>query len=59
MLLMSASQRGMYTPAKTLHMQQMANADRNRVVHAKGSGAYGEFKVTHDVTNYTSLAFLD
>ncbi|KAF7114979.1 hypothetical protein CNMCM5793_000749 [Aspergillus hiratsukae] len=40
-------------------MQQMANTDRNRVVHAKGSGAYGEFEVTHDVTNYTSLAFLN
>ncbi len=24
-----------------------------RVVHAKGSGAYGEFTVTHDITRYT------
>lgn len=24
-----------------------------RVVHAKGSGAYGTFKVTHDITKYT------
>jgi catalase len=24
-----------------------------RVVHAKGSGAYGTFTVTHDITNYT------
>ncbi|WP_374565010.1 catalase [Ideonella sp.] len=25
-----------------------------RVVHAKGSGAYGSFTVTHDITRYTS-----
>src|SRR6476661_5197601 len=24
-----------------------------RVVHAKGSGAYGTFTVTHDITRYT------
>jgi catalase len=30
---------------------------RNRLVHAKGAGAYGEFEVTHDITNYTSAAF--
>jgi len=24
-----------------------------RVVHAKGTGAYGEFTVTNDITNYT------
>lgn len=24
-----------------------------RVVHAKGSGAYGTFTVTHDITEYT------
>jgi catalase len=29
------------------------------VVHAKGTGAYGEFEVTHDITNFTSAAFLD
>jgi catalase len=27
-----------------------------RVVHAKGSGAYGELTVTHDITRYTSAA---
>ncbi|OJJ42260.1 hypothetical protein ASPZODRAFT_20653 [Penicilliopsis zonata CBS 506.65] len=30
-----------------------------RVVHAKGSGAYGVFETTHDITNLTSLAFLN
>jgi catalase len=29
-----------------------------RVVHAKGAGAYGYFEVTHDVTKYTRAAFL-
>jgi catalase len=27
-----------------------------RVVHAKGSGAYGSFTVTHDITRYTKAA---
>lgn len=29
-----------------------------RIVHARGSGAYGRFEVTHDVTRYTRAAFL-
>lgn len=29
-----------------------------RVVHVKGAGAYGEFVVTHDVTDLTSAAML-
>jgi catalase len=29
-----------------------------RVVHARGSGAYGTFEVTEDVTGYTHAAFL-
>jgi len=29
-----------------------------RVVHAKGAGAYGYFEVTHDVSKYTRAAFL-
>ncbi|KAK8108965.1 catalase [Apiospora sp. TS-2023a] len=30
-----------------------------RLVHAKGSSAYGEFEVTHDITEITSAAFLN
>ncbi|KAJ5863533.1 uncharacterized protein N7529_005449 [Penicillium soppii] len=30
-----------------------------RIVHAKGAGAYGVFETTHDISNYTSLAFLN
>ncbi|MCJ1287164.1 hypothetical protein MMC26_006512 [Xylographa opegraphella] len=29
-----------------------------RLVHAKGAGAYGEFEVTHDISEFTSADFL-
>ena len=31
----------------------------SRVVHSSGVGAYGEFEVTHDITDITSAAFLN
>ena len=38
-------------------MEKLAHFDREvipeRRMHAKGSGAYGTFTVTHDITNYT------
>lgn len=38
-------------------LEKLAHFDRKRiperVVHAKGAGAYGYFEVTHDVTKYT------
>ncbi|NQU43430.1 catalase [bacterium] len=41
---------------------KLAHFDRERiperVVHAKGTGAYGYFEVTHDVTKYTRARFL-
>ncbi len=41
---------------------KLAHFDRERiperVVHAKGAGAYGYFEVTHDVTRYTRAKFL-
>ena len=43
-------------------LEKLANFDRERiperVVHAKGAGAYGYFEVTHDVTRYTKAKFL-
>ena len=43
-------------------IEKLAHFDRERiperVVHAKGAGAYGYFEVTHDVTNYTMAKFL-
>jgi len=43
-------------------MEKLAHFNRERiperVVHAKGAGAYGYFEVTHDVTQYTRAKFL-
>src|SRR3990172_6925754 len=44
-------------------IEKLAHFDRERiperVVHAKGAGAYGYFEVTRDVTRYTPLKFPD
>src|ERR1700741_5501075 len=41
-------------------IEQMANFNRERIPerqpHAKGSGAFGYFEVTHDVSQYTRAA---
>lgn len=41
-------------------IEQMANFNRERIPerqpHAKGSGAFGRFEVTHDVSRYTKAA---
>ena len=43
-------------------IEKLAHFDRERiperVVHAKGAGAYGYFEVTDDVTRYTRAKFL-
>lgn len=43
-------------------LEKLARFNRERiperVVHARGSGAYGTFEVTHDVTGHTHAAFL-
>ncbi|SMF26924.1 catalase [Desulfovibrio gilichinskyi] len=43
-------------------LEKLTHFDRERiperVVHAKGAGAYGYFEVTADVTKYTKAAFL-
>ena len=43
-----------------LEQMQHFNRERipERVVHAKGSGAYGTFTVTHDVSRFTRAKFL-
>ncbi len=44
-------------------LEKLAKFDRERiperVVHARGSGAYGHFEVTRDVTKWTKARFLD
>ena len=59
---MTAGKKG---PAliQDIHLiEKLAHFDRERiperVVHAKGAGAYGYFEVTHDVTKYTRANFL-
>ncbi|MGV0790529.1 catalase [Mycolicibacterium sp. XJ1819] len=43
-------------------IEQMANFNRERIPerqpHAKGGGAFGQFEVTHDLSQYTDAAFL-
>ena len=43
-------------------LEKLAHFDRERiperVVHAKGAGAFGYFEVTHDVSEYTKANFL-
>jgi catalase len=56
---------GKWGPAliQDIHLiEKLAHFDRERiperVVHAKGAGAFGYFEVTHDVTKYTRANFL-
>src|SRR5699024_3907757 len=41
-------------------LEKLAHFDREvipeRRMHAKGSGSFGRFKVTHDITKYTKAA---
>lgn len=53
----SAGPRGPLLLQDFILHEKMANFNRERiperVVHAKGSGAFGTFTVTHDITKYT------
>lgn len=54
---MSVGSRGPLLLQDYIFHEKMAHFNRERiperVVHAKGSGAYGIFTVTHDITKYT------
>ena len=59
---MTAGEHGP-TLLQDVHLvDKLAHFDRERiperVVHAKGAGAFGHFEVTHDVTKYTRAKFL-
>lgn len=60
---MTAGPRGPLLMQDVQLLEQMQHFNRERiperVVHAKGSGAYGTFTVTNDVTQYTKAAFLN
>ena len=59
---LTAGSRGPLLMQDVQLLEQMQHFNRERiperVVHAKGSGAYGTFTVTNDVTRYTRAAFL-
>lgn len=53
---LTAGPRGPLLVQDVQYFDEMAHFDRERiperVVHAKGAGAFGEFEVTHDITKY-------
>jgi len=55
--VMTAGPRGPQLLQDVWFLEKLAHFDREvipeRRMHAKGSGAYGTFTVTHDITNYT------
>ena len=55
--VMTAGPRGPMVMQDVWFMEKMAHFDREvipeRRMHAKGSGAFGKFTVTHDITAYT------
>jgi catalase len=58
----TAGERGPILMQDVHLLQKLAHFNRERiperVVHAKGAGAYGYFEVTNDVSKYTRAAFL-
>lgn len=54
---LSVGPRGPLLLQDFVFQEKLAHFDRERiperVVHAKGTGAFGTFKVTHDITKYT------
>jgi catalase len=58
----TAGKRGPMLIQDIHFLEKLAHFDRERiperVVHAKGAGAYGTFRVTNDVTKYTKAKFL-
>lgn len=57
---LTAGPRGPLLMQDVQLLEQMQHFNRERiperVVHAKGSGAYGTFTVTHDITKYTKAS---
>ncbi|MDG2682208.1 catalase, partial [Vibrio parahaemolyticus] len=55
--VMTAGPRGSQLLQDVWFLEKLAHFDREvipeRRMHAKGSGAYGTFTVTHDITKYT------
>lgn len=60
---MTAGPRGPLLVQDTVYIDEMAHFDRERiperVVHAKGAGAFGYLEVTHDISKYTKAVVFD
>ncbi|KAB8032133.1 catalase [Fluviispira multicolorata] len=60
--LLTAGDRGPALLQDYFFIEKIAHFDRERiperVVHAKGAGAFGYFEVTHEVSKYTKADFL-
>ncbi|MEG2597625.1 MAG: catalase, partial [Oscillospiraceae bacterium] len=60
---MTAGKRGPMVMQDIWFMEKLAHFDREvipeRRMHAKGSGAFGKFTVTHDVTKYTKAKIFE
>ena len=58
--VMTAGPRGPVLLQDAWYLEKLAHFDREvipeRRMHAKGSGAYGTFTVTHDITKYTKAS---
>jgi catalase len=56
--VITAGKRGPMLLQDVWFLEKLAHFDREvipeRRMHAKGSGAYGTFTVTHDITQYTA-----
>ncbi|MDY0413121.1 catalase, partial [Methanothrix soehngenii] len=54
--VLTAGQRGPMLLQDVWYLEKLAHFDREvipeRRMHAKGSGAYGTFTVTHDITRF-------
>ena len=59
----TAGEHGPLLVQDFVYLDEMAHFDRERaperVVHAKGAGAFGYFEVTHDITKYTKAIVFD
>ncbi len=55
---LSAGEKGPLLLQDIHLIEKLAHFDREeipeRIVHAKGAGAFGHFTVTHDITQYTN-----
>lgn len=59
---LSSGKKGPLLLQDYLLLEKLAHQNRERIpertVHAKGSGAYGELKITHDISRYTKAKVL-